>query len=130
MPTVTRFFDLQLTKIDHLITTRTIILGDFNLDLKKADDPTYSKINLIEDLHNKLGHHNLNQCCDKNTWSRVINGVVKQSLVDHIYGTQTGIISNLKLIDLVYGDHKMLEFSVTKMNISSASLQEPIKMRS
>ena len=51
----------------------------------------------MEDLNNKLGHHNLKQCCQDFTWTRVINGVVKQSLLDHVYETKTGMINQLNI---------------------------------
>ena len=112
------FFNKQISKLDQIITNNTIILGDFNMDLKRANDPSYSKKFLLEDFNNTLGHHNLNQCCNDYTWNRVINGVVKQSLLDHIYESQSGLTHQLKLSEPHFGDHKLLTFLIKqKQNI-------------
>ena len=89
--------------------------------------PTTQKKHLLEDLKNTLGHHNLNQCCKDNTWCRIINGEVKQSLLDHVYETKAGMVTNLKLTDHAYSDHKMLEFLVKEK--THPSIQEPVRMR-
>ena len=106
------FFNFQFTKLNHIITTSTIIMGDFNLDLKRTADSTYTKKLLYEDFTNTLGHHNLVQCCNEYTWSRVINGVVKQSLLDHVYESKEGLIQQLKLTEPHFGDQKLLTFQL------------------
>ena len=44
------------------------------------------------------------------TWSRVINGEVKQSLLDHVYESCPGLICQLKLSEPHFGDHKLITF--------------------
>ena len=80
------FFNNQLATIDRIITNNTIIVGDFNIDLNKSNDPNYSRYHLAEDLRNKLGHHNLKQLCTGYTWSRVVNGNM-HSYIRHVYNT-------------------------------------------
>ena len=78
-------FNTQLDLIGLAITPKTIILGDFNLDLAKSKNPDYSLKNYFNDMDSKLTTHHLTQMVDFPTWSRTINGVIKESMIDHIY---------------------------------------------
>ena len=69
---VREFFNTQLKKLDQTITRNTIVVGDFKIDLKRAEDQNYSKRTLMDDFNNLLGHHNLKQLCNDYTWCRVI----------------------------------------------------------
>ena len=52
------FFNDQLNKLDILMTAKTIIMGDFNLDLNKENCENYAKKNYLNTMANILGHHN------------------------------------------------------------------------
>ena len=93
------FFRFTLNKT--VITTKTVILGDFNFDLNKEQCEYYYKKNYLHAMLNILGHHNLDQIVKEDTWSRVINNVYTSSRLDHIYTTETNRIQNLEHCDMV-----------------------------
>ena len=49
---------------------------------------------------------------DFDTWSRLVNGSWRTSIIDHIYTNEETITSNLKPTELLTGDHKMLTFPI------------------
>ena len=70
-------------------------MGDFNLDARMEGIGSYNLnaplLNLTEfALENKLC-----QIIDFCMWSRVINGVKKESLLDHIYTNDVCSVKNL-----------------------------------
>ena len=82
-------------------------------NLNKINSQNYTRRHLAEDLNNVLGHHDLKQLCTGYTWSRVINGVLSKSLLDHVYESNDGIVKQLNQIELAYGDHKMLTLTTS-----------------
>ena len=92
MPEMT-FFCNQITKLDELITTSTIILGDFNLDLNKEYSGNYPKKAYLTMMKNVLGHHGLAQLVTEDTWSRTVNGIKLSSRIDHMYTTMKNRIT-------------------------------------
>ena len=87
------FFCNQITKLDELITTSTIILGDFNLDLNKEYSGNYPKKAYLTMMKNVLGHHGLAQLVTEDTWSRTVNGIKLSSRIDHMYTTMKNRIT-------------------------------------
>ena len=80
-----KLFENQLKIIKKALLSNCFIMGDFNLDARMEGVNSYNlKIplcNLTEfALSNKLS-----QLVDFCTWSRIINGVKKESLLDHVY---------------------------------------------
>ena len=43
-----------------------------------------------------------------NTWSRVINGIRKESLIDHVYVNEPSSITNVKSLEPTFGDHLLI----------------------
>ena len=78
-------FNTQLLLIKAAITLSTLILGDFNLDWSRRFDASYAYFNYFEDLDLHLGEFGLNQMVSKPTWAQTINGIFKDSILDHIY---------------------------------------------
>ena len=78
-------FVYQLGLVKQAFTTSSILLGDFNLDWQRRHDVSYSHKNYFSDMENLLGTLNLNQLVNFTTWTRTINGEVKQSTLDHIF---------------------------------------------
>ena len=75
-------FGYQLDLIKNALTTNTILLGDFNLDWSKHHSEDYSHKNYFSDMDHKLGASNPIQLVDFITWTRTVNGQVKQSVLD------------------------------------------------
>ena len=47
----------------------------------------------------------LQQIIEFSTWSRIINGVKKESLLDHVYVTNIATIKDVHCVEPVFGDH-------------------------
>ena len=60
-------------------------MGDFNLDVNMDLRPDYSAKIPLSHLTTFVNDNNLTQIVDINTWSRTINGIRKESRIDHIY---------------------------------------------
>ena len=43
-----------------------------------------------------------------NMWSRLVNGVWRESILDHIYTNDVTCMENLYSLDIVFGDHKLI----------------------
>ena len=106
-------FREQLNIINNATTTSTILLGDFNLDENKRHLVDYNQKQLFQDFEELIGHHQYVQHVKDPTWERVIQGNVKNSILDHIYCTDSTIVDDVLYIDTIYGDHKMVILSTT-----------------
>ena len=62
-----------------------MLLGDFNLNYEKKNDVNYSHVRYFDDFDELLGDNNLVQIIEFPTWSRVINNVLNESTIDHVY---------------------------------------------
>ena len=67
---------------------------------------------------------NLIQIVNFITWSRIVNGVQRESILDHVYTTDIMNIPKLHSITPVIGDHKML---IIYVNRSQANPSMQIK---
>ena len=52
------------------------------------------------------------QLVDFPTWSRSVNGILRESVIDHIYVPDPSAISELKGTKLIFGDHQMITFNI------------------
>ena len=103
-------FELQLNLIKESCTKECIILGDFNIDHAMKYDITYANKHLFADFENSLSHLGLFQHVNFSTWSRMVNGVLRESVLDHVYSKNPTSLSNLKAIRPVFGDHMLITF--------------------
>jgi hypothetical protein len=78
-------FRHQLQIIRAAYINRAILLCNFNLDLNRFEDPSYVLSNYFEEMNTILGDVVLEQLITFPTWSRCVNGVTRESLLDHIY---------------------------------------------
>ena len=117
MPELT-FFCNQIMKLDELITTSTIILGDFNLDLNKEQTCTYQKKAYFTMMKNVLGHHGLDQLVTEDTWSRTVNGIKLSSRIDHVYTTVKNRVDTLELVNNAFSDHEMVQFNLSNVKVT------------
>jgi endonuclease/exonuclease/phosphatase family metal-dependent hydrolase len=79
------FFKHQVELIHSAYNDNTIILGDINLDWAKKGQRNYQFQNYFEYMDEKFSDRELMQLVDFPTWSRTVNGVLKESILDHIY---------------------------------------------
>ena len=73
--TVRDKFKYQLELITVAFNTKTIFLGDFNLDYRRINDDNYVHKNLFADFDEALSNLNVIQLIDFVTWSRIVGCV-------------------------------------------------------
>ena len=105
-------FITQLEIIAHAWIPGTIKVGDFNLDWNKRFDTYYNNKHYFEDMDRITGTLELLQLVEEPTWRRVVNGVVRESVLDHVYVNGISTASNLKYTWPVFGDHAAVIFDV------------------
>ena len=64
-------------------------MGDFNLDDSKRNATDYRLKDYYEELNNTFDPHNLMQVINFQTWQIIVNNVVKESILDHVYEKKT-----------------------------------------
>ena len=84
-------------------------MGDFNLDVnKEAKRIDYAYKVPYSHLSDFLADNNLIQLIDFPTWSRTINGIRKESTLDHVYVNNCSLVNNLTSIEPTFGDHLLI----------------------
>ena len=109
--TAREFFHLQINKVRAAFTENTILLGDFNLDWQKKCTQTYQYRNYFEYLLTSLNDFSFTQMVKFPTWSRNVNNVHRESVLDHVYVTNPCFVTNLGGNDPYFGDHKLISFN-------------------
>ena len=101
---------------------KTVIIGDFNLneDLKFSNE--YSHKSYYDELNQVFDPHGLVQLVDFTTWRRLVNGVWRTSIIDHVYTNDETCIYNLAPVDTVVGDHCLITMSINIVNKHSPSI--------
>jgi hypothetical protein len=97
------------------VDDNTILLGDLNLDWNKKNLTTFAFKNYFEDLEALICDMNLTQVVNFPTRSRVVNNVVRESIIDHIYAADPKTIQSLYSITPISGDHLLLLIECDKM---------------
>ena len=119
-------FAVQLDKIQNAIISAPnrvpLVIGDFNLDGLKLNDITYCHYPLFQKLTEKFDALNLTQLIKFATWSRLINGTLKTSTLDHVYTNDKTIVNCLNGIDTEIGDHKCITFTINEPAIKIPSI--------
>ena len=106
-------FGYQLDLLNTAINTKTILLGDFNLDCSKNKLEDYSHKNYFRDMELKLAAHNLIQIVDFITWTWTVNGQVRSSVLDHIYTLDPISVHDLRSTWPVFTDHALVMFTTS-----------------
>ena len=83
-------------------------MGDFNLDYSQIHNLQYRLKNNLEALNLVMSCYNMLQIIKYPTWSRTINGTIKESTLDHIYVNDATIVQNLYPVVPEIGDHKLI----------------------
>ena len=109
-------FKYQLSIIKEAFTKGTIILGDFNLDYFKKHSVNYTSSRMFEDFEEKLSDLDLIQLVRCNTWSRIVNNIFRESLLDHIYVNDPTICSDVTTLKPCFGDHKLVMIELLIIN--------------
>ncbi len=104
----TTFFETQLSLIDNALTSNCYVMGDFNLDSRMDGRPDYDRKVPLNILTNFALEKNLIQIVNETTWSRVINGTKKESLLDHVYVNNLASVLNVSNDFQIFGDHALV----------------------
>ena len=87
--TIVERFTTQIRIINNTINKypnhQILIMGDFNLNYYLANNNNYNYKNLFDIINEMATVNNLTQIINFPTWSRVVNGVKKESILDHVY---------------------------------------------
>jgi hypothetical protein len=89
-----------------------VLLGDLNLDWFKKELRQYAFRAYFDDFERVLSGTDLVQMVNFPTWSRTINGVVKESLLNHFYSNNPLSISDIHSVEPIFGDHYMIAASI------------------
>ncbi len=108
-------FEEQISVIKNICNQnlKTIILGDFNLDQMRRNDRSYHHSGLYEIWKNFETEHTLLQLVTFTTWARVERGVLKTSLLDHIYTNDKNTIDTIRELTATIGDHSPVLATLT-----------------
>ena len=109
-------------------------MGDFNLDVEMEHRNDYlykGPLNLLTDFPTQK---NLVQLVQFKTWSRTINGVRKESTLDHIYTDDATLVTEVTFKVPTFGNHNLViaKLSIRTYNSSVAyckrniGLQKPL----
>ena len=110
------FFNCQLRTVRRALTSNTVLIGDFNLDLTKKGIPGYAFASYFDDLDLTFDELNLAQLVDFPTWTRTVGGAVRESSIDHVYSTNPAYLSSVSSFKPCFGDHFAitLNYSIVK----------------
>ena len=102
------FFNEQLDFINRALANNTYVMGDFNLDANKSNYPDYHRQIPLERLNAFALNAHLTQIVTFNTWSCTINGIHKDSLLDHVYVKNLENVLNINYMDPTFDDHRLI----------------------
>ena len=106
-------FRYQLELIKNAMTQNTIILGDFNIDDGRRYDVNYAYKNYFNDLDEAFSNFGLIQLIEFETWSRLVAGTLKSSILDHVYVTDVTMTSNILSMKPSVGDHLIVTMDIS-----------------
>ena len=88
------YFKNQLKQITDFVddSKKLMLLGDFNLDFNKAATQNYTNRRIYDELLEMTNAFDLDQFVKEVTWSRLYNGLVRESILDHVYVGDSTVI--------------------------------------
>ena len=98
---------MDLIKLNYCI-----LLGDFNLNFAKKNDINYSHVGYFDDFENVLSDTNMIQLIEFPTWSRIINNVLIESILEHIYVKDPTTLSEIQSTKPLFGDHFLVSIII------------------
>ena len=103
-----KLFENQLKIIKKSLTCNSVVMGDFNLDARMEGIGSYNLKALLLNLTEFALENKLCQIINFSTWSRIINGTKKESLLDHVYVNNIASVKDVHYVEPVFGDHVLL----------------------
>ena len=117
-----KFFKDQLKILSGAVCDNCFIMGDFNLDARMSNRPDYLRKEPLKLLNEFALHNNLSQMVDFCTWSRTINDVKKESLLDHVYANNPAMVNLVTFETPFFGDHVLIVVNLKMKSPSSIDL--------
>ena len=119
------FFTSQLNLIKMATENRgqkkVLVLGDFNLNETMKFSNDYSHKSYFDELRLVFDPLGLIQMVEFETWKRLVNGVWRTSILDHVYTDDVMNISDLQPVETVIGDHVLI-----KMTLDDEGMNEQV----
>ncbi len=116
-------FKYQMDLIHSAYNENTVVLGDINLDWAKKGQKSYQFQKYFDYMDEKFCNKNFMQVVDFPTWSRNINGVLKESTLDHIYTQDPTSLIDLYSVAPCFGDHLLLIFGLSTKKIKKTAIR-------
>ena len=92
-------------------------MGDFNLDERKRLNNEYSHKVYYELLDQEFEQMGFIQVVNFTTWSRMVNGEWRESVIDHIYSNDATTITNLKSNQTMIGHHVLIIMTLNERKV-------------
>ena len=110
------YFTAQLQLVKNAAEQRgdkkLVLLGDFNLNEAMKFNNDYSHKSYYDELNTIFDRLGLIQMVEFETWRRSVNGIMRTSILDHVYTNDVTVIENLKPVDTIIGDHSLITMSL------------------
>ena len=106
------FFAEQLRILKNALCSSCYIMGDFNLDARMNHRMDYNRKVPLKLLNDFALENHLIQIVNFNTWSRNINGIRKESRLDHVYVNNSATVNNVNFINPTFGDHVLVMLEI------------------
>ena len=120
------FFSNQIAALTNALNDNCFIMGDFNLDATMGDRLDYNYKVPMKCLTEFALEKTLTQLVSFSTWSRIINGIKKESLLDHVYVRNFALVTNITFSVPVFGDHVLI---LVELNVKNSSTFEKVSKR-
>ena len=103
-------FRQQLKEITNWLKDEEMCLltGDFNLDFNKCNVQIYQQRRIYDELLELSYAFELTQLVKEITWARVYQGVIRSSILDHVYTNNEDNILNIRVEKQPISDHSVV----------------------
>ena len=88
------------------------MLGDFNLNFARKNDVNYLHVKYFDDFDDVLYDKNLIRLMEFPTWSRIVNNVLIESIIDHIYVKYPTLVSEVQSTKPLFRDHLLISITL------------------
>ena len=114
----TNYFENVANILNGIENPNMIIIGDFNIDFSKICNQAYANTKLFEILEPILIEKTLTQIIKSPTWKRKSSTSLKESILDHIYVNNLGLIEEHIKKQQIVGDHNLIGITLKLGNIN------------
>jgi hypothetical protein len=106
-----------LSAIQIAYTDKTIIVGDFNLELGQKGERDYTFRNNFNDMEPLLYNTTFEQIVIFSMWCTVVNGITRKFTLNHIYCSDITAVLDLQSMKPIFDDHLLI---IVSYNVSNS----------